>query len=595
MAQATAWEVLRDFREPGPRAGWITAMGDAPRGAIAVPLESGIGRGVLAVTAGPLTPVFGEDEIDRLQNYAAAVTTALDRVHLVERLQRNVELLDLAYDAILTWDLKSRAISYWNHAAEDVYGWTAAEAMGQDPAQLLKTTTPDLREHVFAQLRTFGRWEGELVQYTKEGTRIDVSARWALQKDPERRAEIVLEINRDITASKRAAEELRNARDVAEQASRAKSEYLSRMSHELRTPLTAMLGYSDLLEIRDPRDDQTQAINAIQKAGGHLLSLVNDVLDIARIESGREMLSLDSVAMADVVEGCVRLITPAAMENRIHIGTDFTGAAGDHVIADRQRVTQALLNLLSNAVKYSGVDARVDVIVTRESGERIRIAVSDTGPGISPERRERLFQPFERLGAERTTIPGTGLGLALTRKLVEAMRGELGVESVVGEGTTFWILLDRAPTMDPITPSAPVPAAPTAAPLPSERTVLYVEDNLATITLMEEIFSMRPQISLITAMQGGLTLELARQHQPDLIVLDLHLPDLSGDTVLRRLRRDARTAHIPVVIFSADATERQVKRLMAAGARAYLTKPAKVAEFLSMLDDVFAPTPVHAG
>jgi PAS domain S-box-containing protein len=596
MDQAAAWEVLRDMPEQADEGATIASVVGTLRGAVAVPLDSQLGRGVLAVTAGPLTPVFGEDELERLRHYAVAVTSALDRVQLVERLQRNVELLDLAYDAILTWDIKSGAIGFWNRAAEDVYGWTAAEAVGREPSELLKTSTPLMREEIVNQLRTFGRWEGELVQYTKEGTRIDVSARWALQKDVERRAEIVLEINRDITASKRAAEELRTARDVAEQASRAKSEYLSRMSHELRTPLTAMLGYSDLLEIRAPRDDQTQAIAAIQKAGGHLLSLVNDVLDIARIESGREMLALESVAISDVVDECVRLITPAAMERRIHVATDFSAAAGAHVIADRQRTTQALLNLLSNAIKYSGDSARVDVIVSRDGDARVRVAVSDTGPGIAPQLRERLFQPFERLGAERTTIPGTGLGLALTRKLVEAMRGELGVESVVGEGTTFWILLDRAPSVAaPPVITLDERAVADAAQPQGERVVLYVEDNLATIALMEDIFAMRPQIRLITAMQGGLTLELARQHQPDLIVLDLHLPDLSGDTVLRRLRRDPRTAHIPVVIFSADATERQVRRLMNAGARAYLTKPAKVAEFLRMLDDVFAATPVAAG
>jgi CheY-like chemotaxis protein len=235
------------------------------------------------------------------------------------------------------------------------------------------------------------------------------------------------------------------------------------------------------------------------------------------------------------------------------------------------------------------------VIVAREGENRLRIAVSDTGPGIVPEMQARLFQPFERLGADRTTIPGTGLGLALTRKLVDAMRGEVGVDSVPGEGSRFWILLDRAQPVAAVSPGAADRRDAARVTPGSERTVLYVEDNLATISLMEEVFAMRPRIRLMTAMQGGLTLELARQHRPDLIVLDLHLPDLSGDIVLRRLRRDPRTARIPVVIFSADATERQVKRLLAAGARAYLTKPVKVAEFLRMLDEVFAAAPAATG
>jgi CheY-like chemotaxis protein len=306
------------------------------------------------------------------------------------------------------------------------------------------------------------------------------------------------------------------------------------------------------------------------------------------------MMALDSVPVSDIVEECVRLVMPSAMERRIHLGTDLTDARHDGVVADRQRATQSLLNLLSNAVKYSGEGARVDVIAARDGPSRVRIAVSDTGPGIAPDLQTRLFQPFDRLGADRTTIPGTGLGLALTRKLVEAMRGEVGVESVPGEGTTFWLLLERAPAIVPLQVTPAEKRAAQGAASTDERTVLYVEDNLATVSLMEEVFAMRPQIKLMTAMQGGLTLELARQHQPDLIVLDLHLPDISGDTVLRRLRRDPRTAHIPVVIFSADATERQVRRLLAAGARAYLTKPVKVAEFLRMLDEALTPAPVPA-
>ena len=559
------------------------------RSVIRVPLHTQVRGAALAVRAGPLTPLFGEEELARLTEYGNVLASAMDRVVLFERLRRNAEVLDLAYDSILTWSLKNNTITYWNRAAEAMYGWTAEEVLGKEPTLLHTDVEP--RNGAMDQLLQIGRWEGELEQVTKYGRAITVGARWALQRDTGGKPDTVIEINRDITDSKVAARQLRRARDEAERASQAKSEYLSRMSHELRTPLTAMLGYGDLLEMREPRPDQVEAIDAIQQASGHLLSLVNDVLDIARIESGREQLAPEPVSVAATMEECVRLVAPAAMERGLQLSCDLDGAADVYVRADRQRLVQSLLNLLSNAVKYSGEGASVTIRAGADA-DRVRLLVSDTGPGISPELQDRLFQPFERLGAERTTIQGTGLGLALTKKLVEAMEGELGVKTAPGMGSTFWIGLQQAPAE--VVPEAQR-VADAAPPGPANHTVLYVEDNLATISLMEKIFSMRPQIRLITAMQGGLTLDLAREHMPDAVILDLHLPDIAGDEVLRRLRGDPRTATIPVVMFSADATERQVKRLLAAGAAAYLTKPAKVQDFLRTLDEVLAAARVAAG
>ena len=575
-------------------------------GVIRVVLEAQLSRGIMAVTSGPLTPLFGDDEAVRLAQYGTALAPALDRVLLVERMRRSSQLLDLAYDAVTTWNVRTQLITFWNKGAEELYGWGTHEAIGRDPSALLRSELPESPEAILSVLRAVGRWEGEIVQTTKSGNRISVAVRWALQKDNVGWPDAIIEIGRDVTADKVAAAELREARDVAEQASQAKSEYLSRMSHELRTPLTAILGYSDLLEMREPREDQTEAIAAVQEASGHLLSLVNDVLDIARIESGRETFALEPVALEATVEECVRLVAPSALSRHIKITRSMEHCAGDYVLADRQRLVQALLNLLSNAVKYSGNEAHIFVEAAREwetvgsdgsraskggSSEFIRIAVRDTGPGFTQDEKARLFQPFERLGAERTTVPGTGLGLALTRKLVQGMHGSIGVDSEPGVGSTFWIRLTRSP----VAASKPRVRRRPPAPVPMvdcERTVLYVEDNLATIGLMEEVFSMRPQIHLLTAMQGGLTLELAREHHPDLIVLDLHLPDIQGDEVLAQLRADPRTAGIPVVMCSADATERRRKQLLAAGAHAYLTKPVKVQRFLRMLDEVLNSIPV---
>ncbi len=604
LDRAAGWKLVSEMTGYGETRS-VTRHPTSSRGVIRVVLEAQLSRGIMAVTSGPLTPVFGDDEALRLTQYGTALAPALDRVLLLERMRRSSQLLDLAYDAVTTWDVRTQLITFWNRGAEELYGWSTNEAIGRDPGELLHAELPESREAILAVLRDQGRWEGEIVQTTKSGRRMNVAVRWALQKDHVGWPDAVIEIGRDVTADKITATELREARDVAEQASQAKSEYLSRMSHELRTPLTAILGYSDLLEMREPRDDQTEAIAAVQEASGHLLSLVNDVLDIARIESGRESFSLEPVALEATVEECVRLVAPSALGRHIKISRSLGDCAGDYLLADRQRLVQALLNLLSNAVKYSGKDAHIFVEAARErdaggtsdpaagsgDGEYVRVSVRDTGPGFTEEEKARLFQPFERLGAERTTVPGTGLGLALTRKLVQGMHGTIGVESRRGTGSTFWIRLNRSPV------AAPKPRIRRKPPVPApiidcRRTVLYVEDNLATIGLMEEVFSMRPQINLLTAMQGGLTLELAREHHPDLIVLDLQLPDIQGDEVLAQLRADPRTASIPVVMCSADATERRRKQLIAAGARAYLTKPVKVQRFLRMLDEVLTSIPV---
>ena len=599
MDRAEGWKLVSD----SVGFGRVATTG-APPGAIRVLLDAQLSRGVMAVTSGPLTPLFGDDEALRLTQYATALAPALDRVLLVERMRRNAQLLDLAYDAVTTWNVRTQLITFWNKGAEELYGWSSQEAIGRDAGELLRSELPAGKDEILAMLRNRGRWDGEIIQTTKTGKRVNVAARWALQKDNVGWPDAVIEIARDVTADKVAAAELREARDVAEEASQAKSEYLSRMSHELRTPLTAILGYSDLLEMREPREDQTEAISAVQEASGHLLSLVNDVLDIARIESGRETFSLEPVALEAIVEECVRLVAPSALSHHNKVSRVLGDCASAYVLADRQRLVQALLNLLSNAVKYSGDGAHIFVEASRESGvdrgdphngvsaasgEWIRLAVRDTGPGFGPEEKARLFQPFERLGAERTSVQGTGLGLALTRKLVEGMDGSIGVDSEPGVGSTFWIRLPRsAATAKPRVRRKPIVAVPVLA---YQRTVLYVEDNLATIGLMEEVFSMRPQIHLLTAMQGGLTLELAREHHPDLIVLDQHLPDMSGDQVLAQLRADPRTAGIPVVMCSADATERRRKQLLEAGAYAYLTKPVKVQHFLRMLDEVLTSTP----
>ena len=386
----------------------------------------------------------------------------------------------------------------------------------------------------------------------------------------------------------RAEESIRLAREQAELANRAKSEFLSRMSHELRTPLNAILGFTQLLELDKPTPSQTESISHISRAGQHLLSLINEVLDIARIESGRLALTREPIEIGAFLRDVIDLIRPLAARHGITAQLIETPATDEALIADRQRLKQVFLNLLSNAVKYNKPGGHVNVMCTLLSPERIQISFVDTGRGISAERMQRLFVPFERLGAEETEIEGTGIGLALSRGIVTALEGELGAESAPGRGSTFWVILPRAVGEEKIEPQ---PAKPPPAPVAVEehpatrRTLLYIEDQDLNLRLVERILQPRPEYRLLTAMQGGLGIDLAREHQPDLILLDLNLPDMSGDDVLRRLKADPQVDRIPVIMVSADAMGDRIQQMLALGASGYLTKPYRVAEFLRVISE----------
>jgi signal transduction histidine kinase/CheY-like chemotaxis protein len=380
----------------------------------------------------------------------------------------------------------------------------------------------------------------------------------------------------------------RAAAAEADRANLAKSEFLSAMSHELRTPLNSVLGFGQLLEMAELSERDADSVHHILRAGRLLLQLVDEVLDLSRIESGRLALSPEAVELRELVGNAVELIRPLAADRQIAVSVEDV-SCDVHVQADRQRLKQVLLNLLSNAVKYNHDGGRIDVRCDRASDGHIRIGVRDTGPGIAPERQGDLFEPFERLGAERSGIEGTGLGLALAAQLTEAMGGTIDVETVVGEGSTFWVELPltespiSALERESLEDEAPPPDAS------AERAVLLIEDNLSNLTLVERIMESRPHVTLLSAMQGGLGVELARRHRPDLILLDLHLPDVPGDEVLLRLQADPETREIPVVIVSADATEGRVRRVLDAGAADYLSKPIDVRKLLELVDRHLMP------
>jgi PAS domain S-box-containing protein len=380
--------------------------------------------------------------------------------------------------------------------------------------------------------------------------------------------------------------ERRRAEAAAEHANRAKSEFLSRMSHELRTPLNAVLGFGQLLEMDSLSPKQTESVGQILKGGRRLLGLIDEVLEISRIEAGRLRISLEPVPVSATLREAIALMRPIAADRRVEVRAEFSDD-GRHVLADRQRLQQVILNLLSNAVKYNRADGVVIVSCAETSGQQLSIRVTDTGPGIPPDKLERLFTPFDRLGAEATDVEGTGLGLTLSKHLVEVMGGALRVESGIGIGSTFAVVLPMV--TEPVRKLEPLPLAPrSSSPDESAGSVLllYVEDNLSNLRLVEQIVTLRPTVKLLTAMQGRLGLDLAREHRPDLILLDRHLPDISGDEVLGLLLVDPRTRDIPIVMLSADASRREMQRLLDAGARAYLTKPLDLKEFLELLDEL---------
>ncbi|MDP2874868.1 MAG: ATP-binding protein, partial [Holophaga sp.] len=361
------------------------------------------------------------------------------------------------------------------------------------------------------------------------------------------------------------------------------------MSHELRTPLNAILGFAQILECGPPAPtaDQKASIEQVLKAGWYLLDLVNEILDLAKIDAGKVSLSLEPTSIADILRDGRELLEAKAQSRAIHLGFP-TAPIPDFVQADPIRLKQIFVNLLSNAIKFNRVGGTVEVTCTPRTPERIRICVQDTGMGLSPEQLSHLFQPFNRLGQKEDVVEGTGVGLVVSKRLVELMGGTIGVESTVGKGCTFWIELDRAGQ-----PQLPTPTPTTKSNLPSKKlvqqelpikTVLYVEDNAANLQLVEGILARRPDLRLLSARDGQSGIDRARDSMPDVILMDISLPGINGIEALKILRLDPATASIPIVAISAHASPHDIEKAMKAGFFHYLTKPVKVRELMDTLD-----------
>jgi PAS domain S-box-containing protein len=434
----------------------------------------------------------------------------------------------------------------------------------------------------------------ELTASARDGKKTVVSYNATTFYDRDRKLQGVFAAARDVTERRRFEQaqqesnlELKSAKSAAETANLAKSDFLSSMSHELRSPLNAILGFAQLMGSASPQPtaSQKEDIAQIQQAGWHLLKLINEVLDLAAVESGKMSVVPEPVPLIEVISECKAMLEPQAQQR----GITMTFPPLDipyYVDADRTRVKQVLINLLSNAIKYNREQGTVEVKCTATSPGRIRISVKDTGAGLPPEKLTQLFQPFNRLGQESSGEEGTGIGLVMSKRLVELMGGLVGVESTVGVGSVFWFELSSAAA-----PEIGVQAAKPEAVAKGQvrhgapvRTLLYVEDNPANLKLVERLIARRPDMRLLSAGNGALGIKLARDNQPELILMDINLPGISGIQALKILREDPATAHIPIVALSANVMPLDIQKGLEAGFFRYLTKPINIDEFMDALN-----------
>jgi PAS domain S-box-containing protein len=511
-------------------------------------------------------------------------------------------------------------IQIFNVGAERMLGYTAAEVMNKitpadisDPHELIARAkalsvelgtpiTPGFEALVFKATRTIEDIY-ELTYIRKDGSRFPAVVSVTALRDEHDAIIGYLLIGTDNTARKQIEAErtrldqvlqdknieLENAKLTAEKANLAKSDFLSSMSHELRTPLGAILGFAQLLEsgAPQPTPSQKRSVDQILKAGWYLLELINEILDLALIESGKLSLSLEPVSLAEVMHECEIMVEPQAQQRGISMLFTFCETSY-YVNADRTRVKQLLLNLLSNAIKYNRVGGSVVVACTLNLPDSIRISVRDTGAGLTPAQLELLFQPFNRLGQKADVEEGTGIGLVVCKRLVELMGGGIGVDSTVGEGSVFWFELSRTTE-----PQAAAHRAESAANGQAQLqgdarlySLLYVEDNPANLMLVEDLIARRPDIRFLSARDAIRGIEVARASLPDVILMDINLPGISGIDALKILSEDPLTAHIPVVALTANAIPRDIEKGLKAGFFRYLTKPIKVNEFMDTLDVV---------
>ena len=540
---------------------------------------------------------FSEQDVTFLQTMADLLSTIIRSKHheaasqeVSTRYQRIVaNIPGMVYQAVQHAD-GSVSLPIISEGVRLIYGLEPAQ-MQADPKLGPLAIHPDDRAGYAAEFEAAARdasqfnWEGRLL--LRSGQVRWIAARARLERLPS--GDLIIDgVVFDVSELKRTQEAMLAAKEEAERANEAKSEFLSRMSHELRTPLNAILGFGQLLGLERLTETQSSSVEQILKGGHHLLNLINEILDITRIEAGSMEMNLEALDVRAVLDEALRFAAPLAEQHQIRFVPRGPRAGGITVRADRGRLHQVLLNLLSNAIKYNRPEGEVRVGARRRGAGQVRLSIADTGRGIDGEKLDRLFTPFQRLDAPQWGIEGTGIGLAITKSLVEAMGGRIGVESSPRHGSTFFVDLPLAPTAAPAAASG-AGEPPAGNPPPGARTVLHIDDQPANLQLVQHILSRRADLRLLSAADGEAGLEMARAHLPDVILLDLHLPDLDGGEVVRRLRADPRTQALPVFIVSADATAAQTARLRQLGVAGYLTKPFQIRNLFHAIDAASIP------
>ena len=511
-------------------------------------------------------------------------------------------ILHSANFSIIATDEKG-IIQLFNVGAERMLGYTAAEVVNKvkpsdmhDPAEVraradalsAELATPILPGFEALAFKASRGIEDtyDLTYVCKDGSRFPaVVSITALRDDYDKLIGYLL-IGADNSVRKQFEAELTQAKAVAEKANLAKSDFLSNMSHELRSPLNAILGFAQLMasDSAPQTESQKESTGQILQAGWYLLDLINEILDLALIESGKLLLSLEPMSLDEVMLECQSMIEPQA--GKYQVSMDFRAMPQPcFVRADRTRVKQILLNLLSNAIKYNHAGGTVSIECTLRSPERIRISVSDTGPGLDTDKLAKLFQPFNRLGQQASGEEGTGIGLVMTKRLIELMGGVIGVESTVGVGSVFWVEMIRAAKPQLAASTLGIPARTALAPRErAAHTLLYVEDNPANLMLVEQLIARRVNTRLLSAVDATAGIALARLHQPEVILMDINLPGISGIRALKLLHDDPLTRHIPVIAISANAMPHDIHKGLEAGFFSYLTKPIRVEAFMDAMD-----------